>query len=200
MTREGVLWSQGDASVRDATGQTCGHLRAGPRGLGTGASAMTMTRAPFQVLVFPYRFPSGGGVEYAVFRRADLSFWQGVSGGGGDGETPFEAAKREALRGGRNTAQVPVHGLGRDRDHPRRGGGPPLPRLEGDGRQVGAPLPERRAHGGAGPLPLRLRRPLYEVNDPHRATHSHEESAAGQSWLQKESGHMNRKSPTRRKR
>ena len=40
-----------------------------------------MTRSPFQVLVFPYRFPPGGGVEYAVFKRADLGFWQGISGG-----------------------------------------------------------------------------------------------------------------------
>ncbi len=59
-----------------------------------------MTRVPFQVLVFPYRFPPGGGVEYAVFKRADLGFWQGVSGGGEDAETPFEAAKREALEEG----------------------------------------------------------------------------------------------------
>ena len=59
-----------------------------------------MTRAPFQVLVFPYRFPPGGGVEYAVFKRADLGFWQGISGGGEDAETPFEAAKREALEEG----------------------------------------------------------------------------------------------------
>ena len=59
-----------------------------------------MTRAPFQVLVSPYRFPPGGGVEYAVFKRADLGFWQGISGGGEDAETPFEAAKREALEEG----------------------------------------------------------------------------------------------------
>ena len=59
-----------------------------------------MTRAPFQILVFPYRFPPGGGVEYAVFKRADLGFWQGISGGGEDGETPFEAARREAFEEG----------------------------------------------------------------------------------------------------
>ena len=59
-----------------------------------------MTRAPFQVLVFPYRFLPGTGLEYAVFRRADLGFWQGISGGGEDAETPLEAAKREALEEG----------------------------------------------------------------------------------------------------
>ena len=59
-----------------------------------------MTRAPFQVLVFPYRFRLGTGFEYAVFRRADLGFWQGIAGGGEDAETPLEAAKREALEEG----------------------------------------------------------------------------------------------------
>ena len=59
-----------------------------------------VTRAPFQVLVFPYRFLWGTGFEYAVFRRADLGFWQGIAGGGEDAETPLEAAKREALEEG----------------------------------------------------------------------------------------------------
>ena len=78
-----------------------------------------MTRAPFQVLVFPYRFQPGTGLEYAVFRRADLGFWQGIAGGGQDAETPLEAAKREALEEGRipresrywaldSTATIPV--------------------------------------------------------------------------------------------
>ena len=59
-----------------------------------------MTRAPFQVLVFPYRLRPGTGYEYAVFKRADLGFWQGIAGGGEDAETPLEAAKREALEEG----------------------------------------------------------------------------------------------------
>ena len=59
-----------------------------------------MTRAPFQVLVFPYRSVSDNGYEYAVFRRADLGFWQGIAGGGEDTETHLEAAKREALEEG----------------------------------------------------------------------------------------------------
>ena len=59
-----------------------------------------MPRAPFQVLVFPYRLRPGTGLEYALFRRADLGFWQGIAGGGEDAETPLEAAKREALEEG----------------------------------------------------------------------------------------------------
>ncbi len=55
-----------------------------------------MTRAPFQVLVLPYR-RSGAAAEYAVFRRADLGVWQGIAGGGENQETPAEAARREAI-------------------------------------------------------------------------------------------------------
>lgn len=55
-----------------------------------------MPRAPFQILVFPYRLTDDGGIEYAVFRRADLNCWQGIAGGGEDDETPIQAAKRES--------------------------------------------------------------------------------------------------------
>ena len=56
-----------------------------------------MTRAPFQVLVFPYRILEHGEIEYAVFRRRDEGMaWQAISGGGEDAETPLEAARREA--------------------------------------------------------------------------------------------------------
>ena len=51
-------------------------------------------RAPFQVLVIPYR-NKPGGTEFAVLRRADAGWWQFVSGGGENGETPLEAARRE---------------------------------------------------------------------------------------------------------
>ncbi len=61
----------------------------------TGASA---PRAPFRVLIFPYRLRPGGEIEYAVFRRADFpgGVWQGIAGGGEGEETPLAAAKREA--------------------------------------------------------------------------------------------------------
>lgn len=53
-------------------------------------------RAAFQVLVFPYRLDGADGVAYALFRRADGGYWQGVAGGGEDGESPLDAAGREA--------------------------------------------------------------------------------------------------------
>ena len=55
-----------------------------------------MVRAPFQVLVYPYRRIDDDRYEYALFRRADEGWWQAISGGGEDDETPLEAAKREA--------------------------------------------------------------------------------------------------------
>jgi dATP pyrophosphohydrolase len=51
-------------------------------------------RAPFQVLVLPYRQVTEG-LEYALFRRADAAYWQGVAGGGEAGESPLRAAWRE---------------------------------------------------------------------------------------------------------
>ena len=54
-----------------------------------------MKRAPFQILVLPFRRKESGAIEYAVFRRKDESYWQGIAGGGHEGETPLEAARRE---------------------------------------------------------------------------------------------------------
>lgn len=51
-------------------------------------------RAPFQVLVFPFRVAEGGR-EYALFRRSDSGDWQGIAGGGDEGEAPLIAASRE---------------------------------------------------------------------------------------------------------
>ena len=56
-----------------------------------------MTRAPFQVLVLPYRKVGGSEFEYALFRRSDAGYWQGIAGGGEDDEVPLEAARRESL-------------------------------------------------------------------------------------------------------
>jgi dATP pyrophosphohydrolase len=55
-----------------------------------------MPRAPFQVLVLPWRRNGDGGVEYLIARRADIGIWQAISGGGENDETPLAAAKREA--------------------------------------------------------------------------------------------------------
>lgn len=56
-----------------------------------------MSRAPFEVLVFLYARTPGANYEYALLRRADAGHWQGVAGGGEEGETPLEAARREAF-------------------------------------------------------------------------------------------------------
>jgi dATP pyrophosphohydrolase len=55
-----------------------------------------MTRAPFQVLVYPYRKVRDDRFEYALLKRSDAGYWQAIAGGGEDNETPLEAAKREA--------------------------------------------------------------------------------------------------------
>jgi dATP pyrophosphohydrolase len=46
--------------------------------------------------VYPYRARPDGAVEVALFRRASGGYWQGIAGGGDEGETPDEAARREA--------------------------------------------------------------------------------------------------------
>lgn len=54
-----------------------------------------MARAPFQVLVLPFR-RLGECEEYAVLKRSDSAVWQFVAGGGEDQDTPAQAARREA--------------------------------------------------------------------------------------------------------
>jgi len=51
-------------------------------------------RAPFQVLVIPFRWKASAP-EFAVLKRSDADYWQFVAGGGEDSETPIEAAQRE---------------------------------------------------------------------------------------------------------
>ena len=69
-----------------------------------------MSRAPFQVLVLPYR-RSGARIEYAMFRRADLGVWQGIAGGGENDETPDEAASREAFEEAGISSSSPLQRL-----------------------------------------------------------------------------------------
>ncbi|MDP9310318.1 MAG: hypothetical protein M3R24_05410 [Chloroflexota bacterium] len=57
-----------------------------------------MARAPFQVLVFPYHQRSDGIYVFAVFRRADDPYWQGIAGGGEGDETPRQARNARRLR------------------------------------------------------------------------------------------------------
>lgn len=51
-------------------------------------------RAPFQILVIPFRW-TATGPEFAVLKRKDADYWQFVAGGGDDRETPAQAAQRE---------------------------------------------------------------------------------------------------------
>ncbi|MBU4350869.1 NUDIX pyrophosphatase [Candidatus Parcubacteria bacterium] len=53
-------------------------------------------RLPYQVLVFPY-LKEKGSYLYAIFKRRDLKFWQGISGGGEGNEIPLQAVKREVF-------------------------------------------------------------------------------------------------------
>ena len=51
-------------------------------------------RAPFQILVIPFR-STASAFEFAVLKRSDTDYWQFVAGGGEVGETPMQAAERE---------------------------------------------------------------------------------------------------------
>jgi len=51
-------------------------------------------RAPYQVLIFPF-IKERGEFYYAIFKRKDMSIWQGISGGGEENEKPIQAARRE---------------------------------------------------------------------------------------------------------
>ena len=52
-------------------------------------------RRPIQVLVLPYKYASKD-VKFLIFKRSDLNVWQGIAGGVEDGESIYQAAKREA--------------------------------------------------------------------------------------------------------
>lgn len=52
-------------------------------------------RMPYQILVLPF-IKEKGKYYYALFRRKDMNAWQGIAGGGEEGEKPIETAKREA--------------------------------------------------------------------------------------------------------
>jgi dATP pyrophosphohydrolase len=67
-------------------------------------------RAPFQVVVLPFRV-SPGARRYAVFRRSDDGAWQWIAGGGEDSETPLQAARREAVEEAGVPADTPFYPL-----------------------------------------------------------------------------------------
>jgi dATP pyrophosphohydrolase len=70
-----------------------------------------LSRAPFQVLVLPFRRPASGEIEFAILRRADDANWQGVAGGGAVGESVVEAARREAFEEAGVPAGTPLYAL-----------------------------------------------------------------------------------------
>jgi len=53
-------------------------------------------RAPYQILAFPY-IKENNNILFCIFRRDDLQVWQGIAGGGEDGESVLASAKREAF-------------------------------------------------------------------------------------------------------
>ena len=53
-------------------------------------------RQPFNILVFPFYSDSNNKIKYAIFKRSDGDFWQGIAGGVEDEEGMLEAAKRES--------------------------------------------------------------------------------------------------------
>ena len=42
-------------------------------------------------------YKTDDSIQYAIFNRSDYAYWQGIAGGGEDGEIPIESAKREAF-------------------------------------------------------------------------------------------------------
>ncbi len=62
-------------------------------------------RAPFQVLVIPFRH-TPADVQFVVLKRSDAGWWQFVAGGGEDEERPLQAAQRET----KEEIGIAVHG------------------------------------------------------------------------------------------
>ncbi|MQR94572.1 NUDIX hydrolase [Fictibacillus phosphorivorans] len=53
-------------------------------------------RAPYQVLVIPF-ICNENVIEYAILKRSDMEYWQGIAGGGENEENPEQTARREAF-------------------------------------------------------------------------------------------------------
>lgn len=49
---------------------------------------------PYQILVLPF-IKEKEKYYYALFKRKDMNVWQGIAGGGEEGEKPIETARRE---------------------------------------------------------------------------------------------------------
>lgn len=53
-------------------------------------------RQPYETLIFPYK-KEKNEIKYTIFLRDDMRVWQGICGGGEEGETILETAKRESF-------------------------------------------------------------------------------------------------------
>jgi len=71
-----------------------------------------MARAPFQVLLIPF-IADAKGIRFGLLRReaGTGGYWQGIAGGGEEGETPVEAARREAMEEAGVPADAPLFRL-----------------------------------------------------------------------------------------
>ena len=65
-------------------------------GLVNTAATSNNMRAPFQVIVIPYKI-FNDELSVLIGKRTDEGYWQAISGGGEGLESPTEAAKRELL-------------------------------------------------------------------------------------------------------
>ena len=52
-------------------------------------------------------YKTDDSIQYAIFNRSDYGYWQGIAGGGEDGEIPIESAKREAFEEAGITRECP---------------------------------------------------------------------------------------------
>ncbi len=69
-----------------------------------------MARAPYQCLILPYIIENEK-IKYGVFKRSDHGFWQFISGGGEEGETPLETAHRECFEEAQIPKDLPIYQL-----------------------------------------------------------------------------------------
>ena len=70
-----------------------------------------MGRMPYHIHVFPYR-ERNGKTEFAIFQRSDLpEIWQGIAGGGEQGESILQTALRECAEEGNIVMPGPLYPL-----------------------------------------------------------------------------------------
>lgn len=62
-------------------------------------------RKPYNILVFPFYIDGDNDIKFALFKRSDGDYWQGIAGGVEDEETAHQAAVRECYE----EAQIPLH-------------------------------------------------------------------------------------------